>query len=73
MIHDLIGSIVSSKLPVARPIFDLAWNTAIGGKVLSQDPYAVDREYIRYVFGAGQPKPAPRFENHYMYMMTSRI
>ncbi len=28
---------------------------------------------MKYVFGCGAPKPAPRFQNHYMYMMTARI
>lgn len=28
---------------------------------------------MRYLFGAGPAAPCPRFENHYMYMMTTRI
>lgn len=40
---------------------------------LSEDPYAVDIDYIRYLFGNGKASPAPRFENHYMYMMTQRM
>lgn len=51
----------------------MVWNTAVGGRIPSQDPYAVDVDYMKYVFGCGAPRPAPRFENHYMYQMTSRV
>lgn len=40
---------------------------------MSEDPYAISVDYIKYIFGAGPATPCPRFESHYMYQMTSRL
>lgn len=40
-VHDVLSSIISKINPTASKIFDTAW-TAFGGKILSQDPYAID-------------------------------
>lgn len=44
-----------------------------GGELKSEDPYSVDIAYLKYLFGLGPAHWCPRFENHYMFQMTSRI
>jgi len=47
--------------------------TSFGGRYQSEDPYSVHVDYLKYLFGVGPTYPAPRFESHYMYQMTSRM
>lgn len=39
---------------------------------MSEDPYAIHVDYLKYVFGCGPTAPSPRFQSHYMYQMSSR-
>lgn len=47
--------------------------TKYGGAIKSQDPYAIDVSFMKYIFGMGPSAPCPRPQNHYMYQMTQRI
>lgn len=39
-------------------------NVTLGGTIQSQDPYAVDQNYLQYMFGMNTPaKPCPRFQS----------
>lgn len=51
---------LSNINPALGKVSDFAL-TAFGGTMRSEDPYAVDQAYIRYVFGCGPPAPCPRF------------
>jgi len=35
--------------------------TRFGGPIHSEDPYAIDVAYVKYVFGIGPAAPCPRF------------
>lgn len=71
-VYPLLQNIIRSVNPLAGKVFDGALS-AFGGKILSEEPYAMDEKYIKYIFGLGPAAPLGRFENHYMYQMTTRI
>lgn len=58
-IHDLLQSLIINTIPQAKPLFDVAWTT-FGGSLRSQDPYAINVNYMKYIFGVGPAYPAPR-------------
>lgn len=70
LLYPLVQAMLTRIHPAAASAFDLA-KTHFGGQLRSEDPYAVDWKYMRYLFGRGPPHPLARMENHYMYQMTS--
>lgn len=51
-------------LKFAKPLVKVGttsvMNTALGGKLKSEDPYAMDSKYLRGIFGLSAPSPRPR-------------
>lgn len=59
IVHPLISNLVSRIHPAAATLFDAA-TTAFGGKIKSEDPYAIDPDYLQCLFGLGPAAPCPR-------------
>lgn len=60
MIYPLVKTLLSQFIPAARPILDAA-STRFGGELKSEDPYCVDVNFMKYLFGAGPSYCCPRF------------
>ena len=72
-IRNGLSSILTRYLgPIGSNLSDLAFS-AFGGKVMSEDPYAIDEKYIRSLYSLGALRYAPRKESHYMASMQARV
>lgn len=74
LFHSLITGAVTTLFPEAASILTPLTSSVLkryGGRLQSEDPYAIDVDYIKYVFHGGPASPAPRTESHYMYQMSS--
>lgn len=62
MIHDALIKTLDTLIPGIVPVAKSIKKLAIGGTMRSEDPYAIDPEYLKYLFSTNSPaRPCPRF------------
>lgn len=72
-LRSMLSTILSRYVgPASTPLSDLAFS-AFGGVLRSEDPLAIDHKYIRSLYSLGPLHHAPRIQNHYMAMMSTRV